>query len=276
MRKEVVLITGASSGIGYQSAIDLKEKGYIVYGAARRIDKLKDLEKKGINIISLDVTKEESMVNCVNTIGDKEGRIDVLVNNAGYGSYGAVEDVALEEGKMQFEVNMFGLARMTQLVLPYMREQKSGRIINITSMGGKVTTPFGAWYHATKFAVEGFSDCLRMEVKKFGIEVVVVEPGGIKTNWGVIAGNNLLQTSGDGAYKDSVIDYAKNLISMYSSGKGLSKASLISSTIVKAVTKRKPRTRYLIGANAKPVFILKRLLSDRAYDSLIMKVMKIK
>lgn len=276
MRKEVILITGASSGIGYQSAIDLKEKNYIVYGAARRLDKLKSLEDKGINIISLDVSDEDSMVNCIKTIVDREGTIDVLVNNAGYGSYGAVEDVSIEEGRAQFEVNMFGLARMTQLVLPYMRKQKSGRIINITSMGGKVTTPFGAWYHATKFAVEGFSDCLRMEVKKFNIDVVVIEPGGIKTNWGVIAGNNLIKTSGNGAYSEKASEYAKTLISMYSSGKGLSNPSLISRTIAKVVTRRKPRTRYLLGANAKPVFILKRLLSDRAYDFIVMRMMGIK
>ncbi|MGL5066248.1 MAG: oxidoreductase [Sarcina sp.] len=179
--KKVALITGASSGIGFDTAIELQKKGYIIYGAARRVDRLETLKKNGINVIALDVTNEESMVKCVETILAKEGRIDVLVNNAGYGSFGAIEDVSMEEARRQVEVNVFGLARMTQLVLPSMRANKYGKIVNISSMAGKMHTPFGGWYHATKFAVEGFSDCLRMEVAEFGIDVILVEPGGIKT-----------------------------------------------------------------------------------------------
>ncbi len=273
MSKDVVLVTGASSGIGFQAAVDLKNKGYIVYGAARRMDKLKALEELGVNIISLDVTNDESMVQCIKTITDKEGVIDVLINNAGYGSFGAIEDVDLKEGKRQVDVNLFGLARMTQLVLPFMRAKRKGRIINISSVGGKVHTPFGAWYHATKFAVEGFSDCLRMEVKEFNIEVVVIEPGGIKTDWGIIAGKNLAKTSGNGAYKEKANKASKALINNYSSGKGLSDSSVVACAIVKAVTKRRPKTRYLIGKNAKAVFIMKRLLSDRAYDRMLMRIM---
>lgn len=273
MSNEVVIVTGASSGIGFDTAVDLKNKGYIVYGAARRMDKLKALKEKGIHIISLDVTNDESMVNCVNTIIEKEKRIDVLVNNAGYGSYGAVEDVDIAEGKRQVDVNLFGLARMTQLVLPIMRQQKRGKIINITSVGGKVHTPFGAWYHATKFAVEGFSDCLRMEVKPFNIEVVIIEPGGIKTNWGIIAAQKLEETSGYGAYSENANKVAKAFNNMYSTGKGLSKSSLISTTIVKAIMSNKPKTRYLVGANTKPMVILKRLLSDRAYDRFLLRFM---
>ncbi len=273
MKKEVILITGASSGIGYESAIALKNKGYIVYGAARRMDKLSSLQKQGVNIISLDVTNEESMVNCIKVISEKEGGIDILVNNAGYGSYGAVEDVEIEEAKKQVDVNLFGLARMTQLVLPYMRSQNKGKIINISSTGGKIHTPFGAWYHATKFALEGFSDCLRMEVKQFNIEVVIIEPGGIKTNWGILAAENLLKTSGKGAYKESAKKVASSFKKMYSSQNRLSNPSVVSQAIVKAVEKRKPKTRYLIGSNAKLLFILKRLLSDRAYDKVVLKFM---
>jgi short-subunit dehydrogenase len=273
MKKEVILITGASSGIGYESAIALKNKGYIVYGAARRMDKLASLKKQGVNIISLDVTNEESMVNCVKTISEKEGGIDILVNNAGYGSYGAIEDVEIKEAKMQVEVNLFGLARMTQLVLPYMRSQNKGKIINISSTGGKIHTPFGGWYHATKFALEGFSDCLRMEVKPFNIEVVIIEPGGIKTDWGIIASENLIKTSGHGAYKESANKVAESFKKMYSSKNSLSNPSIVSSTIVKAVEKKKPKTRYLIGSNAKLLFVLKRVLSDRAYDKLVLNFM---
>ena len=273
MNKEVVLITGASSGIGYQTAIDLKNKGYIVYGAARRLDKLKLLEKEGINILELDVTNEESMVNCVKTITTQNGGVDILINNAGYGSYGSIEEVEIEEAKRQFEVNLFGLARMTQLVLPYMRSKKKGKIINMSSVGGKVHTPFGGWYHSTKFAVEGFSDCLRMELKPFNIDVVIIEPGGIKTDWGIIAANNLEKISGKGPYKTEANAVAKSLKTMYTDGKGTSDPSLVSSTIVKAVVKNKPKTRYLIGANAKPLFFLKRILTDRAYDRILMKYM---
>ena len=273
MENKVVLVTGASSGIGFDTAVDLKNKGYIVYGAARRVDKLKELEAKGVKVIALDITDEESMTSCIEAIMKEEGKIDVLVNNAGYGSYGAVEDVSMEEARRQVEVNLFGLARMTQLVLPSMRKNKFGKIINITSMGGKIHTPMGAWYHATKFAVEGFSDCLRMEVKGHGIDVIVVEPGGIKTDWGIIAADNLKKTSGNGAYSSMANKLAEGFKDMYSTGKGLSKPTLISSTIVKAVEAKNPKTRYLIGANAKPLLILKRLLSDKMYDKIVMKMM---
>ena len=152
MNKKVALITGASSGIGESAAILLHNAGFKVYGAARRLEKMKSLEEQGISTISLDITDEDSILNCVNTILEKEGSIDVLVNNAGYGSYGAVEDVPMEEARRQFDVNIFGLARLTQLVLPKMREHSYGKIVNISSMGGKIYTPFGAWYHATKHA----------------------------------------------------------------------------------------------------------------------------
>ena len=140
------------------------------------------------------------MQSAVSQIIASEGRIDVLVNNAGYGSYGALEDVPLSEARSQFEVNVFGAARLTQLVLPQMREQRSGTIVNITSMGGKIYTPLGSWYHATKFALEAISDCLRMELKPFGIDVVVIEPGGIKTEWGGIAAEKVRAVSGTGPY----------------------------------------------------------------------------
>ncbi|MDR1753516.1 MAG: SDR family NAD(P)-dependent oxidoreductase, partial [Eubacterium sp.] len=187
MSNRVALITGASSGIGYAAALEFQKKGFTVYGAARRIERMSGFQKKGIHTISLDVTNDESMVNCVNSIIEKEGRIDVLVNNAGYGSYGAIEDVPLDEARRQVEINVFGLARMIQLVVPKLREHKYGKIVNISSMGGKIWTPFGGWYHATKFAVEGFSDCLRMEVRPYGIDVIVVEPGGVASEWGNIA-----------------------------------------------------------------------------------------
>jgi len=273
MSQKVALVTGASSGIGFDTSAGLKKKGFVVYAASRRLEKMRDLEKKGINILYLDLTDDESMVNCVETIMENEGQIDVLVNNAGYGSYGAIEDVPLEEARRQIEVNVLGLGRMIQLVLPGMRKNRFGRIINITSVGGKVHTPFGGWYHASKFAVEGLSDCLRTETAEFGIDVVVVEPGGIKTEWGVIAGENLKKTSGKGAYSKMANRIADGMIKMYKTGKGLSPSSLISDVIVKAASVKKPKTRYLIGANAKSAFLMKRILSDRAYDKLVLRKM---
>ena len=272
MDKKVVLVTGASSGIGFQTAVDLKEKGFMVYGAARRLDKLKELELKGINTILLDVTDEISMSNCVDTIIKKEGHLDILINNAGYGSYGAIEDVSIEEAKHQFEVNVFGLARMSQLVLPFMRKNNYGRIINISSMGGRMYTSFGGWYHATKYAVEALSDCMRLETAEFGIDIVIVEPGGIKTDWGMIAAENLEKTAVDSAYSKSVIATAKKMKENYG-GNLLSDPKIISNTIVKAVTVDKPKTRYLIGFGAQPAVFLRGLLPDRLFDRFVKSAM---
>lgn len=269
--KKVALITGASSGIGYETAIELKEKGFIVYGAARRLDRLNKLKDNDINVIELDVTKEESMSSCVSTILEKEGRIDILVNNAGYGYFGAIEDVTMEEARKQIEVNIFGLARMTQLVLPSMRKNKFGKIVNISSMGGKMHTPFGGWYHATKFAVEGFSDCLRMEVEPFGIDVIIVEPGGIKTDWGIIAAENLKNSSIGSAYENTALETSNHMKNLYSGDK-LTNSNVIAKTIGKAITANKPKTRYLVGYGAKPAVFLRRILSDRMFDKIIKKL----
>lgn len=271
--KKVALITGASSGMGKSTALILHNQGYTVYGAARRLDHMKDLEEKGMHIVPLDLTDDASIVNAVNTILEKEGRIDILINNAGYGSYGSVEDVPMEEAKRQFEVNMFGLARITQLVLPGMRQQKSGRIVNITSMGGKVYTPFGAWYHATKHAVEGWSDCLRLEVKEFGIDVVIVEPGGIKTDWGEIAAKNLKKTSGSTAYGPFANRVAENMEKLYTSNR-LTDMDVLGKVIAKAATVRSPKTRYVKGYMAKPALFIRKWFGDRIFDKLIMSQLK--
>ena len=184
MSKKVILITGASSGMGKESAKALIRKGHAVYAAARRIEQMEDLKSMGGYPIEMDITSENDVREVIETIIRKEGRIDVLWNNAGYGLYGAVEDVPIEDAKKQFEVNLFGLAAITQKVVPYMREANRGTIINTSSMGGKMYTPMGAWYHASKHAVEGFSDCLRLELEPFNIKVVVLEPGIIITEFG--------------------------------------------------------------------------------------------
>ncbi|WP_206076352.1 oxidoreductase [Marinitoga lauensis] len=265
---EVVLITGASSGMGKETAILLKENGYIVYGAARNMDKMKDLETYGINILYLDITDEYSIQKCVGEILKKEGKIDILINNAGYGSYGAIEDVPIEEAKRQFEVNIFGLARITQLVLPNMRKNKKGKIINISSIGGKMYTPFGGWYHATKHALEGFSDCLRYEVKDFGIDVIIIEPGGIKTPWGIIAAENLRKRSLNGPYAKKAKKIADSMEKMYSK-KNLTHPNVIAKTILKAIKAKNPKTRYLKGYMAKSSVFIRNLLGDKIFDKLL-------
>ncbi len=265
---KIALVTGASSGIGAMTAQELARNGYTVYAAARRMDKMHALKEAGIRPIFLDLTKDDSVVQCVQSILHEAGRIDVLVNNAGYGSYGAIEDVPLEEAKRQFDVNLFGMARLIQLVTPGMRKHHYGKIINISSMGGKIWTKFGGWYHATKFAVEGFSDCLRMELAPFGIDVVVVEPGGIKTDWGIIAANHLKNSAKGGAYEPYANKAADGMIKNYS-GNMLAKPELIARTVRKAVMKKKPRTRYLVGFMAKPMVLTQKIFGDRVYDWVI-------
>lgn len=203
----------------------------------------------------MDVTDDESMKARIAKILADSGRIDVLVNNAGYGSYGAIEDVSIDEGGRQFEVNVFGAMALTRLVLPHMRKQKSGTIVNITSMGGKIYTPLGGWYHGTKFALEALSDALRLEVAQFGIDVVVIEPGGIATEWGGIAADNL----------DAV---SKSLRSEANSNRN-SPPSVVADAIGKAVTARHPKTRYAIGFGAKPLIAARNILTDRQFDAVI-------
>ncbi len=266
---KVILITGASAGIGKATAKLLVSKGHTVYGAARRLDKMQDLKALGVKLLEMDVTVEESMVKGVEEILQNEKRIDVLVNNAGYGSYGALEDVPISEAKYQFEVNIFGLARLTQLVLPTMRAQHSGTIINISSIGGKLGEPHGVWYHATKFAVEGLSDSLRMELKQFGINVVVVEPGAIKTEWAGIARENLMKVSGNTAYKDLARKHVK-LFEQADNSSMSDEPIVIARAIEKAINASRPKTRYAVGGGAKPALFMRRILSDRMFDGFLL------
>ena len=268
MSAKVALVTGGSSGIGEATAVKLHELGYTTYAAARRVQRMEHLAEAGIHTLAMDVTDEESVQASVKHILDEAGRIDVLVNAAGYGSYGAIENVPLPEARDQFEVNVFGAARLTQLVLPHMRDQRSGTIINITSMGGKIYTPLGAWYHATKHALEALSDCLRMEVKPFGIDVVVIEPGGIRTEWPAIAADKVRAVSGAGPYAPQANAVADSLVSE-STQRRSSPPELIGETIGKAVTTDRPRTRYAVGYGAKPMIFLHDVLPDRAFDAFI-------
>ena len=198
---KVILITGASSGIGFDAAKMLAVKGNKVYAAARRVERMEPLREYGVVPVRLDVTDEESARSCVETVLSDEGRIDVLINNAGFGYMGAVETVSLEEARKQMEVNVFGLARLCSLVIPHMREAGRGRIINTSSIAGKLVLQFGGWYNVSKYSVEALSDALRMELRPFGISVVKVQPGGIKTEWGVIAAKHIEETSSGTPYE---------------------------------------------------------------------------
>lgn len=271
MKKQVALVTGASSGIGEEVAKLLSQKGYKVYAAARRIERMQHLQSLGIQIVSMDVTDDNNMNSAVQDMINKEGRIDVLVNNAGYGSFGSLEDVPLAEAKKQFEVNVFGLARLIQMVLPSMRKHRFGKIVNISSIGGKMYEPMGSWYHATKYAVEGLSDCLRLDVQEFGIDVIIIEPGLIKTEWGAISSENLLKTSGQSAYRDLAkrsADLLKFTDSKASSPKE------VAETIYQAVKAEKPKTRYSVGKNAKLILFMRWLLSDRLFDKMMMATVR--
>jgi len=271
MNNKVVLITGASSGMGKVTAQILVENGYTVYAAARRIEKMNDLKQTGAKILQMDITDENSMQIGVDKIIQNEGRIDILINNAGFGLMGSVEDVSMKDAKYQMEVNVFGLARLTQLVLPFMRKQQSGKIVNITSTSGKMASPLSGWYSASKFAVEALSDSLRTEVKSFGIDVIIIEPGGVKSEWGDIALKSLHDVSSGKAYAkmaEKIIEFAKKSVPKNA------EPEVIAKLILKAISAQNPKTRYHAGYMAGPILFLKKVLTDKQFDGLLMSQMK--
>ncbi|HEX5203333.1 oxidoreductase [Paractinoplanes rhizophilus] len=262
----VAIVTGASAGIGAATSRLLHERGFHVYAVARRLERMSPLAALGIDTVRADVTDEAARAALVDRVAARSGRIDVLVNNAGYGSFGALEDVPLDEARRQFEVNVFAAARLCQLVLPHLRAQGSGRIINVTSVGARMYQPLAGWYHATKYALEGLSDCLRLELRPLGIHVVMIEPGGIATEFPGVAGERLLETSGHGAYADYARRYAATLTSQ---AKGISSPSVVARAIARAATARRPRARYPVGRGAKAALAARWLLPDRAYDRVL-------
>ena len=266
----VALITGASSGMGKDFALRLLKEGYVVYGAARRVERMNEIVAAGGTVLTMDVVDDAAMVAAVDRIIDDRGHIDVLINCAGYGQYGALEDVPIEAGRRQIEVNLIAAARLTQLCLPHMRAQKSGKIFNISSIGGKFALPLGGWYHASKFALEGYSDALRNEVREFGIDVIVIEPGGIESEWGSIASDEAERYSAKGAYAS----LAGKVRKATAKQRKLPPPGVISDLIVQALKAKHPRTRYHGGMLAGPMLFLRRWLSDRAFDRLLMMAMR--
>jgi NADP-dependent 3-hydroxy acid dehydrogenase YdfG len=269
--EKTVLLTGASAGIGKATAIYLVQNGYKVYGGARRIEKMADLEAYGIKPLFLDVTKEESLVGCVEQILREAGRIDILINNAGSGYYGALEDMSIADAKYLMEVNLFGLARLIQLVLPSMRKNNFGKIVNISSVGGKVTLPMGSWYHASKFAIEGLSDALRKEVKSFGIDVIVIEPGGTKSEMTGLGGAYMMTVSGNTPYSA----LAKGVDKMYADmSKNAAEPIVIAKLIKDGIESKNPKTRYAGASGAKLMLFLRKMLSDKQFDKMVMSQIK--
>jgi NAD(P)-dependent dehydrogenase (short-subunit alcohol dehydrogenase family) len=268
---KTALVTGASSGIGEATVRLLLADGFKVYAGTRRVDRMAALAAAGAVVLPLDVTDDAAMVAAIERIKAEAGRLDALVNNAGYGSYGSLEEVPLAEGRRQFDVNVFGLARLTQLAIPMMRAQKSGTIVNITSIGAKIYEPFGAWYHATKFAVEGMSDCLRMELKPFGINVVMIEPGAIRTEWNTIARGSLRKVSGSGPYAKEAAQHVRMLAGADRSRKA-GRPEQVARAISDALKTAKPRTRIPVAGGAKAILAARWLLTDRAFDRLMRRI----
>jgi short-subunit dehydrogenase len=269
---KAVLITGCSTGIGRATAELLARSGWTVYATARRLDTIQDLETKGCRVLALDVCDEGSMRAAVDAVERAEGAIGVLVNNAGYGQEGAFEATPMAEIRRQFETNVFGLIRLTQMVLPGMRRQGWGKIVNLSSMGGKLTFPGGAFYHATKHAVEALSDALRFEVAGFGIDVIVVEPGPIRTQFGDTAiGSIKGPAADDPAYAAFNTQVAAKIREAYEGpmGRLASGPEAVAQVIEKALVKPRPATRYPVTAAARIMMGLRRWLPDRAFDAVL-------
>lgn len=267
-----VLVTGASSGMGYDFATRLLSEGYTVFAAARSVEKMRDLASAGATILKMDIAKDEDITAAVASIEAATGGVDVLINNAGFAQYGAMEDTDVEKARYQFEVNLFGLARLTQLLLPRMRAEGKGRIINISSMGGRIHTPLGSWYHATKHALEGWSDCLRLELKPHGIDVVIVEPGIIRTGF-ADALTEHFAPGRTGAYDDMAAKMQAAMEKADAEGRG-SPPSVITDLVVQAIRADRPKTRYVGGFTARPALMLRKWLPDRWFDRLLMSQMR--
>jgi NAD(P)-dependent dehydrogenase (short-subunit alcohol dehydrogenase family) len=266
---QVVLITGCSTGIGRATAERLARAGHTVYATARRPEAVEGLKESGCRTLALDVTSEESMSTAVKSVEDEHGAVGVLVNNAGYSQNGAVETVPLADVRAQFETNVFGLLRMCQLVLPGMRRRGEGRIVNLSSMGGRFTFPGGGIYHATKHAVEAISDAMRFEVSGFGVHVVVIEPGIIRSSFGETAAGSVAGGEGPYAEFNAAVAEANATASEGPLGRLGGEPDDVAKVIEEAIAASRPRTRYRVTASARLLLAQRRLLPDRAWDRVI-------
>jgi NAD(P)-dependent dehydrogenase (short-subunit alcohol dehydrogenase family) len=271
--KQIALVTGASSGIGRATAIALHEAGFFTVATAPEPADLEELQAKGCSTLRLDLTDEDSMRTAVETVENRYGSVYVLVNNAGYGQYGPIEEVPMEAVRRQFEVNLFGLVRMCQLALPGMRRMGHGRIINVSSIAGEISQPGSGFYHATKHALEAISETLRMETHAFGIEVVDIQPGPVATRFGEVAIATIPDTGPNSpyyAFKQNLAETTRNLLKF--GGTGVLEAKDVADVIVKAATVIEPSTRYRVGAPSKLMSVLHNLVPDRIWEAAVSKM----
>jgi NAD(P)-dependent dehydrogenase (short-subunit alcohol dehydrogenase family) len=267
-----VLVTGCSSGIGRATALHLGQRGHTVYATARRPESIADLEQSGCRLLALDVTDEASMADAVRAVEAEHGAVGALVNNAGYSQSGAVESVPIDEVRRQFETNVFGLVRMCQLVLPAMRAQRSGRIVNVSSMGANFTFPGGGFYHATKYAVEAISDALRFEVKGFGVRVSIIQPGLIRTNFGEAAATAVGDAEADGPYGGFNSAVAQGTRDIYVKGPARhlgGPPETVAKTIERAITSKSPKIRYRVTPSARVLIGQRALMTDGMWDRFV-------
>jgi NADP-dependent 3-hydroxy acid dehydrogenase YdfG len=266
---KAVLITGCSTGIGRATALRLAKAGWTVYATARNLDSIKDLADAGCKTLALDVNDPSWIKLAVDTIEEKEGVVGVLINNAGYSQSGAVESVSMDDVRRQFETNVFGLTELTQHVLPGMRKQGWGKIVNISSIGGKLVFPGGGFYHATKHAVEAISDALRFEVQNFGVDVIIVEPGLIRTDFANNVEANIDAALLDGPYGEFNAAVLQGTVEVYEKG-AMAKlggdSDSVAQVIEKAINANRPKTRYTVTPSAKLLLGIRKLLSDRMWD----------
>lgn len=266
---KVCVVTGASSGIGYAIAEALIRAGHTVYGLARRRDRMAGLADLGGHPRSVDITDEAAADRVIEEILAEHERIDVLVNNAGVGLYGAVEDVNTDDVRRVFEVNVFAAARLTRLVLPGMRRNGSGRIVMISSIGGVISLPLGGWYHATKHALEGLTDCLRIEVAPFGVRVILIEPGLVKSEFQDDTPDQLRRYSTGGSYEKLAAKMADRIAGSESGTGRFSEPAVVADAVLKAIDAERPRARYSVGFLAKPLLIMERILPTRVFDKIM-------
>lgn len=267
---KVVIITGISSGMGHAAALYFHENGFEVYGGARRVERLQDLKEAGIHTQKLDVTDKISLRDLVDTAVAEQGRIDVLINNAGYGEFGPLEEIPIENAQKQFDVNLFGVDRITKLVLPVMRRQGYGRIVNISSIGGDVYSPLGGWYYATKAGLNMWSDSLDLEVKRFGIRSVIVQPGVTKSEWSKVAFDNAKKNLTENSPYEPLFDKVENLVSKMS---GNTTSEDLAKVFYKAATDVKPKRRYFNSITDHAVVAFARTLPG-AYKGIVSRIIK--
>ena len=264
-----VLITGASSGIGRITALQLLKRGWTVHAAARRVDAMQDLRGRGAVVHALDITDSDSRQALSDAVAENGGGLDALVNNAGYGDVGPLETMPLDAARAMFEVNVFGLMGLTQSLLPVMRNRGRGRIVNISSIAGQFVTPGAGWYGASKFAVEALSDALRMELQSFGVKVVVIEPGLIRTGFEAVSKPSLEAGGDDPVWGSMMRNVARAWVEGFRQG---SDPEVVAACIERALTEADPSPRYRCGSSSESALI-QRFIPTRLWDAMVRRQM---